>query len=212
MLNWPGAKRKPSAPSGGDSSRVNVSRVSRRVLKTRHTRGVIGPGTPAVVAASGADFINIQYLQPCGVQVFLDDGRKALQEMIVKIVVLLRFFAKALAIQRDRSCQFHSMRVKNPAVRRDQPGPAKDLAFADGLDLHRTPAGDKHLQCDQSLANQIKVVRLLALAEYEFPCIEPDIGRASYNEVQMMLVKALKKRMLGKNRSKCLHDEPPEVP
>src|SRR5579864_8148887 len=100
MLNWPGAKTTPSAPSTGSSSRVAVSCVSRPIRRTWNGRGSMG-SAPAGGATdrSLASPVDIQQLEPCGVQTLPDDLREPLQQFVPEPRIGLALPADAGAIE-----------------------------------------------------------------------------------------------------------------
>src|SRR5208283_2234669 len=130
--------------------------------------GSIGSGTSLAVPTSGCSSmvaIHVQQLQSGCFQALCDDLHEPLVNLIAKVVVLIALGTKALAIKGQRMRRLLGAGVKMPAIGGKQPGPAQDLAAADGLHSREAAVRDHELHGYQAFANEVKVVSRVALME-----------------------------------------------
>ena len=78
--------------------------------------------------------VDVEQLQPGRLQALDQHRHEALHQLVAEVVVRLALAAQALAVERDRAGQLQRLGVVGPAVGRDQPGHADDLARAERLE------------------------------------------------------------------------------
>src|SRR3972149_9528747 len=130
MLNWPGAKGKPSGP--GSRIRVKVSAVSFSNWRTTMGRGCMG--SAEVRSGSGLVAIEVQELELGGFHAADGHFRGTLHDLVAEGGVLLALAAQAGAVQGQGAHQGDRPGVEVPPEGREPPGPDKPPAVAHGLD------------------------------------------------------------------------------
>src|SRR5947209_8474724 len=110
MLNWPGSNPVQPPVSSARSS-VCTPGASCWACSTRARRGTIS----SVARRSARCGIEIENLQPCGVELLDNERRDALHHLIAKVVVGLALVAQTFGIERDRPRHLHGAGIEGPA-------------------------------------------------------------------------------------------------
>ena len=113
------------------------------------------------------------------------------------MVIRLAFAAQACGIDADRPGEFHGARVERPAIGRDEPGGADDLALAERRKDDRGLPGGDDLEGHPAVADQEELVRGVAFAKQILPGIEAMVARAARHERAVLRREAGKERMLA---------------
>src|SRR5271157_2706106 len=92
-----------------------------------------------------------------------------------------------------------------PAVRRGNPGPAENFAFAHSLDRGWAQVRNHHLDGNRAAANEIELVGGVALQKNEMFLRELDIFRAAGDERQMFFGEILEERMFPDDGFECMN-------
>ena len=178
MLNCPGCGAN-IVPVVGSSSSVHVSAVSRRGA------GPCTAGAPSVVPCDGQRLSHHRRLrrrrepEACRVGAARAAPREAGHQLVAERRVRLALAAQAGAVELDRPDRRNGAGVEVPAVRREEPRPADDVAGFDGLDRERSPAGHVELERDPPSAQDVEDVRRLSFAEQGLAGVEADRFRRS---------------------------------
>ena len=93
----------------------------------------------------------------------------------------------------DRAHRRRARGVEVPAVRREEPRPADDLAGVDGLDGDRAAARGEDLELHAPVSQQVERVRLAALAEEVLARLEAGVLAAARDQLQLRLGQGLEK-------------------
>src|SRR5208283_257842 len=134
--------------SSGSMSSVHTSGPSRRRRRTRPMRGTIGSVMLAAAFATlGMNTIDIENLHSRCLQALDEYRHEPFHHLITEIVVGLALLAQAGGVHRDGAGRLKRLRVVAPAIRRDQPGDADDLALAEGQEGHRAAPWRRELKC-----------------------------------------------------------------
>src|SRR6516162_2119033 len=154
MLNWPGRKANTS-PGGGSSSRVTVSRDSRRVPVTRQgASSVHGRDTAGSDSGRMNVPVHVQQPQPGGLQPADGEAGEQLRQLESQPRVIGAFPAQAGPVQGEGAHRLDGPAVELPLVRLQQPREPGHVAGTQGLHDDRSAAGRGDLQCHLALADQ----------------------------------------------------------
>src|ERR1039457_5852912 len=74
--------------------------------------------------------IHVEQLHSSGLQALFDNPYRALHDFVAEFVILLELAANAFAIERDGAREIERAGIEAPAVGREQPGPAENVAIA----------------------------------------------------------------------------------
>ena len=167
MLNWPGAKARRPSPFSLEVERPHVA--ARRAGAGARARCAAPSDRQRSVAdrrRQARAAIDIENLQPGRLQALDQDRHEALHHLVAEIVVGLALVAQAGRVDGDRAGELTAPGVEGPAIGRDQPGDADDLALADGLERDCAPRpGAVISKRHPAVPDQIELVGRLAFAE-----------------------------------------------
>src|SRR5574341_301496 len=141
--------------------------------------------------------INIQKLQSRRLEALFHDVSESFQQFVAQVVVVFTFCAQAFSIQSNGARQLDRPRIKMPKVRRNQPRPTEYLARTQRLHGDRSALRGKNFHRDFAVANDVKLIRLLAFAAEKLSGVEAHVRGAADDELQMMRIEALQKRVFG---------------
>src|SRR5579885_1206137 len=142
-MNWPGPITG-GAEAVASSVSVQVSGVSCSRVVTRKSCGVIAPvcGSERTVA------IDVEEPEPGVLEPLDDHAREAPHQLEAELGVALAGIADAGRIELRRGHVADRARVEVPAVGREEPRPAEDVAGAERLDREAAGAGQVGLERD----------------------------------------------------------------
>ncbi len=83
--------------------------------------------------------VKIQKLKACCFELIDENRRDPREQLIAQVVVGFALAAQASAIDADRKRLLDRAALKARPVGRDQPGPAQNLAFTEGLNRDDPP-------------------------------------------------------------------------
>src|SRR6266536_1087529 len=161
MLNCPGAK-PGVGPSRGSSVRVTVSGSSLRRRLTWERLVTIGPGG-GERSAGACMAVEVEQSHSGRLQAVLHDRADALHELVAEERVLLAGFTNRPAAKREGVDRFDRVGVELPAVGREQPRDAEQLACLHGVDDHGAALWYQQLERHPSAVHQEEAVGRLAL-------------------------------------------------
>jgi hypothetical protein len=94
------------------------------------------------------------------------------------VVIRLALITQALPIEDNGPCRLNGPRIEMPAVRRDHPRPAQEVAFPRRLEYERTTVCARYFQRDPAAANEIELMGLFTLSEDELIHVEANVAGA----------------------------------
>jgi hypothetical protein len=116
--------------------------------------------------------LQLKQFQPDALQ-SLDDYRcHPFHQVIAEHRVMLALFAQARPVKENRRRRLDCPRVEMPVIRRKKPRSAQDVVFSDKLNQRSGFVIAPGFKRDFALANQVKAVCRIALAENSFVPLE----------------------------------------
>jgi hypothetical protein len=155
---------------------------------------------------SDTDCIEIEELHDGGLHALFHDAAESFEELVAKVMVGFALCPKTLRIEREGTRQVKSPRIKMPFVGRNEPRPSKDVAIGKRLNGNRAAIGADDFDPDPPLANEVELMRFLALSKYVTPRIESDIGSTSGDQGEMVFRQIFEKGMLSQYGFEVLHE------
>ena len=164
------------------SSSVTVSVSSRRdpldPIDLRHER--IGRPRRSRVSMLAID---IEELQPRRVQPLHQERQEALHHLVAEIVVRLAFAAQAGGVDADRARQLDGAGIERPAVRRDKPGGADEIAVAQSREDDRGACRARRFRAPPCRGGSGRIRRQARLRETSIrPACEAMVAGAAGDE------------------------------
>jgi hypothetical protein len=142
----------------------------------------------------------LQHFYPGGLQSFDDDFRYAFHQFVAKGFVLLALFAQVAGEKDDGAGGLDGAGVEIPFVRREQPGPAEDVAGLDELEaaggLAFLPVGG--FEGDFAFEDDVKAVGVESFLENDFVGREFNFQGVVGKGDEVRLGKAFEKGLFGK--------------
>src|SRR5215831_19337299 len=155
--------------------------------------------------------INVQHLQPRGVQPLCDNRGDPLEQFVAEARVLVAFLAQAFSVERKRPRRLDRARVEAPFVRRDQPRPTQHIAGAQSQYRRRTASGREDFKRDPAIAYKVEMIGVFAFAKDHLPRLESRILRATGEKLNVARRQVAKERMLCQQWLKRFHQIPPSI-
>jgi hypothetical protein len=128
------------------------------------------------------------------------------------MMVRLALATQAGCIDAEGAYQLKGARVRIPAIGREQPGSAHDLAFPERRHDDRRLSGGCDLERHFAVPDQEEFVGRVTLAKKVLAGIEAMVARASRDKADLVLGKAGKERVLLQDALKSLHVDLPCPP
>src|SRR5262245_26239803 len=129
-MNWPGAISGAGAPTGS-SVTVHVSAVSCSRAERRYGRGVSAPSS---CGSAVAVTIDVEKPESSPLQALDQHLRDPAHQLVAERRIGLALAAQTLAVEARRANGREGTRIEMPAIGREEPGPAEQLAGPDRLD------------------------------------------------------------------------------
>ena len=155
--------------------------------------GANGPALPLDITLRG-----LQHFDPGGLQSFDDDFRHAFHQFVAKGLVLLALFAQVAGEKDDGPGGLDGAGVEIPFVRREQPGPAEDVAGLDELEAAGTFFAVGGFEGDFAFEDDVKAVGVEAFLENDFIGREFNFQSVVGKGDEVRLGKAFEKGLFGK--------------
>src|SRR5664279_5347911 len=177
-------------PVTGSSSSVHVSWSSRRRRVTRNGTGAIGPGASwrsvcAVVA------IYVQEPHPRPLEPLDHHLCETGHQVVAETRVCFALAAQTGAVEARRPHERERAHVEVPAVRREEPRPADNVARLERLDRDGAAGRNERLQRDAAVPQHVEHVCRVAVADDQLVCAELHVRAATRDQRQVGWLQAL---------------------
>jgi hypothetical protein len=110
-------------------------------------------------------------------------------------VVAFGFFPKTLPVRGKRARVLDSLGGELPTVRRKKPRPPQDFTGVEGQDSQGATSFGMYPQRHLPLADQVKMISLLAFIENDLSGLEAYVGNAADNGLDMLRGQIMEKRV-----------------
>ena len=183
IVNWPGAnvERARRRPARARASRCRASRASAARPGTARRHRPEG----ARVTQLCRHAIHVEQPLPRPLQALDHDLREARHQVVAELRVGLALLAQAGAVEARRAHEREGARVEVPAVGREEPRPADDLAGVDRLDRDGAAGRDERLERDAAVPQDVEGVRLVAVAEQQLALAKLDVAPAAGDQLEL---------------------------
>ena len=145
---------------------------------------------------ASAPAINIEELQPAGIELRQEAQKEALHYFIAKLMMGVAEAAKASGVDAYYPGWRHGARIERPAIWRHEPAGTGDPAAVQSLENNRRHPRRRNLKSRHPIADQQELVRGVAFVEQVRSGRKPPVPRTACQEPDMLRFERGEKRML----------------